>query len=85
MFRRIFDKKIQDGEITLQNEGARNIYEQPFPNHNNNKNKGHAIMVSASDELPMQAEDEPDLKKMAQWVQNLFKVKHFYDHMDCNP
>lgn len=43
------------------------------------------MMVSASDDIPMPTQDEPNLDKMAQWVQNLFKLKPFYDQMNFNP
>lgn len=33
----------------------------------------------------MQPDGEPNLDKMAQRVQNLFKCKHFYNQMDFNP
>lgn len=33
----------------------------------------------------MQTEGEPDLDKMAQRMQNLFKFIYFYDYMDFNP
>lgn len=42
------------------------------------------MVVSSSVDVPMHAEDEPDLDKM-EWVQNLFKFKHFYDQMDFVP
>lgn len=62
MFRRIFDKKLQYGEIILQNE-ARNMHEQPFPTITTARQE---MMVSASVDVPMQHEDEPDLAKMTQ-------------------
>lgn len=34
---------------------------------------------SIEEEISMQPESEPDLDKMAQRVQNLFKIKHFHD------
>lgn len=40
MFRRVFDKKLKDGEIVLYNERARNMHEGPFPKPSNNKRKG---------------------------------------------
>lgn len=46
VFRKIFDKKLEDREIILQGEGAHNVYQRPFPKHNN-KGKGHEMMVSA--------------------------------------
>lgn len=33
----------------------------------------------------MQHEGEPDIDRIAQWVQNLFKFKHYYDQMDFSP
>lgn len=42
-------------------------------------------MVSAvgrDEDTTMQFQGEPDLNKMAQWVQNLFKFKNLYDQMD---
>lgn len=34
---------------------------------------------------PMQLEGEPNLRKMAKRVENLFKFEHFYDQMKLNP
>lgn len=36
------------------------------------------------EDTPMKIKDEPNLDRMAQWVQHLFKFKHFYDQMDIN-
>lgn len=52
------------------------MHERPFPNHNNNKGKGHAMMVSAP--VNTSLEGEPDFDKMAERVQHLHKFKHFY-------
>lgn len=79
MLRRIFDKKLQDGEIILHKEGARNVHERPFPNNGNDWGKGHAITVFASEQSTerdtlVQPEGDHNLDKMVQWVQKLFKV-----------
>lgn len=44
-FRKISDKKIKVGEILFQNEGALNIQERHFLNHN----KGQVLMAFASE------------------------------------
>lgn len=54
-----------------------NVHKQHFLNHNNYKGKGQAMMVSTSVDVRMQAEDEPDLDKVAKRVHNLFKFKNF--------
>lgn len=70
LFRKIFDKKLKAGVILFQNEGAPNIHERLFPNHHNNKGKGHVLMVfplkkRCRRDVSMQPEREPDLEKMA--------------------
>lgn len=77
-FKRIFDKELQDGEIIFQNEGACNVHERPFMNHNNDRGKGQVMMVYASErdireDVPIQPEGDPDLDMMAQRVQFKFK------------
>lgn len=44
--KRNFDKKLEYGEIILQNDGACNVYERAYPNHNDNQ-EGQVMMVSA--------------------------------------
>lgn len=56
-FMRIFDKKLQDRETILQNQGGHNVREQPFLNHNNGWGKCQVMMVSASEKSI--AEDVP--------------------------
>lgn len=75
-FKRVFDKKLQDREIIFQNEGASNVHERTFPNHNNNRGKEQVRMVSLSrkgieENVPMYPKGKPKLEKMAQRVQNL--------------
>lgn len=69
MFRRIFNKKLQDWKIILQNEDARNVHEY-LPNRDDNRGKGQTMMVSASEhsmekDTPMQPRGEPEPDKMA--------------------
>lgn len=45
---------------------------EPFRNYSNNKVKGQAMEVFSLDGVHVQPEDEPDLDKMDQRVQNLF-------------
>lgn len=84
VFGKIFNRKLQDEEIILQDEGARNVHERPFLNHNDNKGKGHAMMMSTPAST-VGIEGEPDINQMAGRVQHLHKFKHFYDQMDFNP
>lgn len=46
---------------------------------------GSASERNMEEDVPKQPESEAGLDKMAQWVQNLFKFKHFYNWMDFNP
>lgn len=90
-FKKTFYNKLHEGHIIFLNEGARNIHEHPFCSHNNKgKGKWHMMMVSytkrnAEGDVPMQPEGEPNLDKIAQQVQKLFKLKKFYDHMNFSP
>lgn len=45
-----YSTKLQDGEIILQNEGTCNVHKLPFPNQDNNRGKGHAMMVYTLDQ-----------------------------------
>lgn len=83
VFRKIFEKKFQDGEIILQDEDACNVHERPFPNYNN-KGKEHAMMV-LTPASTTETEGEPDIDQMAGRVQHLHKFKHFYDQIDLTP
>lgn len=58
---------LQDGEIILQDEAARNLHERPFPNHVN-KGKRQAMMASAPANAPKTVEGDPKLDKMAKKV-----------------
>lgn len=64
VFRKTFDKTLHDGKLILQKEGARDVHEWPFPNHNN-KGKRQAMMVSVLVDAPEVAEGEANLDKMA--------------------
>lgn len=37
------------------------------------------MIISALVNAPTQTKEEANLDKMVEWVQNLFKFKHFYD------
>lgn len=88
VFRKIFDRKLEAGEILFQNEGSLNVHEQPFPNHCNSKGKAHAMMASVMEkdgEMATRPAVEPDLNQINQRVQNCFKLKNLYDQMDFSP
>lgn len=85
--KRIFDRKLQVEKIILQKEGALNVHDMPFPNHNNERAKVHMLIMSTSEseawnDVSMEPGGEPDLDRMAQWVQSMSKVNNFYDKMD---
>lgn len=85
MFRKIFDQKLEAGEILFQNEGPQNVHDRPFPDHGEGKGKAQVMMISSADEeLTMLSEEELSLDQRALKVQELFKFKSFYDHMDFN-
>lgn len=56
------------------------MHQRPFPNHNN-KGKGQEMMVCAFANDPVGTEAKPNLDKMVERVQHLFKFKHFFDQM----
>lgn len=69
VFRKIFDQKLEVGEILFQNEGSQNVHDQPFLNHLD-KGKVQVTMVSTMDEeMISQLEVESDLDQRAQKVQ----------------
>lgn len=39
VFRKIFDQKLEAGEILFQNEGSQNVHDRPFPDHRERKGK----------------------------------------------
>lgn len=43
------------------------------------------VEEDAERDVPMQLEGDPNVDKMAQQVQNLFKFSDFYDQMNFNP
>lgn len=79
IFRKIFDQKLKARDILLyMNELS--AHARPFPNHHNGKGKGHVLMVFAvgrEEGVTMQSKAKPNFDKVAQWVQNLFKLKNF--------
>lgn len=46
VFRKIFDNKLELGEIWFENEGFLSIHKRPVLNHHNNKGKEACPMVS---------------------------------------
>lgn len=49
VFRKIFDQKLEAGEILFQNEGSQNIHDRPFPDHHERR-KAQMMVVSTIDE-----------------------------------
>lgn len=76
VFHKIFDQKLEAGQILFQNEESQNVHDRPFPDHRERKGKTQVMMVSCIDkEMVSQPEDEPDLDQRASKVQDLFKFE----------
>lgn len=80
VFRKIFDRKLEVGEILFLCEGPLNIHERPFQIVTTIKGKGHLLMAFVTErdeEMTMRPQVEQDLDQMVQRILNLFKFKNF--------
>lgn len=79
-------RKLQTGEVILQNEVALNIHELFFPNHNIGRGKGQVLMVSTSgkeveNDVPMHLRTSLSLIGRINGCKAL-QIQKFYDQVD---
>lgn len=78
MFCKIFDQKLEVGDILFQNRESQNLHDRPFPDHRERKWKVQVMMVFVADEeMVSQPEDEPDLDQRALKVKSCSNSKAF--------
>lgn len=82
ILRVLFDEKLKAREILLQEGRAIKVHESSFHKHQD-RGKSHVMMSHLeADTAKVIPEGKPDLDRMAQQVENLFKTRSFYNQMD---